>query len=97
MISLTNNTRIERESQEKLLGVISDDKLKFKKHIDVLCKNANRQIHVLYRFRNVFNIEERDVIHNAFILSNFSYCQIVWHLCDKASICKMEKTQERSL
>ncbi len=69
---LINNTRIERESQVKLLGVIIDDKLKFNKYIDVLCKNANRQINVLYRFRNVFNIEEREVIHNTFILANFN-------------------------
>ncbi len=40
-------------SQVKLLGVIIDDKLKFNKHIDVLCKNSNRQINVLHRFRNV--------------------------------------------
>ncbi len=44
---LINNTRIECESQLKLLGVIIDDNLKFNKHIDVLCKNANRQINVL--------------------------------------------------
>ncbi len=48
-------------------------------------------------FRNVFNIEEREVIQNTFVLANFNYCPIVWLFCDKASICKMEKTQERAL
>ncbi len=62
---------------------------------NIICKNPNRQIHVLHRFRNVFSIEEREVIHNTFILANFNYCVIVWHFCDKASIYKMEKTQER--
>ncbi len=33
------------------------DKLKFKKHIDVLCKNVDIQTKVLYKFRNVFNID----------------------------------------
>ncbi len=94
---LINNTRIECESQEKLLGVIIDDKLKFNKHIDILCKNANKQINVLYRFRNGFNFEEREVIHNTFILANFNYCPIVWYFHDKDSIRKMEKTQERAL
>ncbi len=83
---LINNTRIERESQVKLLGVIIDDKLKFNKHINVLCENA-------YRFKNVFNIEEKEDIHNTFILANCNYCPIVW----QASINKMEKTQERAL
>ncbi len=33
-----NNTSIERESQIKLLWITIDDKLKFNKHIDILCK-----------------------------------------------------------
>ncbi len=56
-----------------------EDKLKFNKHIGVLCKKAFRQINVLYRFRSVFNIAEREVIHNTFILANFNYCPPVWH------------------
>ncbi len=46
-------------------------------------KNANRKTNVFYRFRNVSNIETREVIHNTFI---------VWHFCDKTSIRKMEKS-----
>ncbi len=38
---LINNSRIECESQVKLLGVIINDKLKLNKHIDVLYRNAN--------------------------------------------------------
>ncbi len=38
---LINNTTFEHESQIKLLGVIIDYNLKFKKHMDVLCMNAN--------------------------------------------------------
>ncbi len=37
-----NDTRIERDSQIKLLGITIDDKLKFDKHIDILFKNATR-------------------------------------------------------
>ncbi len=92
-----NDTRIERESQIKLLGITIDDKLKFNKHIDTLCKNAARQINVLYRFRGIFDIKEREIIHNTFILSNFNYCPLVWHFCDKSSTKKIEKAQERAL
>ncbi len=77
--------------------VIIDDMFKFNEHIDVLCKNANRQINLLYRFRNVFNIDEREVIHNTFILAKFNYCPIVWHFFDTASMHKMRKTQEKDL
>ena len=36
-------------------------------------------------------------IFNAFILSNFNYCPIVWHFCGTGSMRKMEKIQERAL
>ncbi len=52
-----NGTRIESESQIKLLGITIDDKLKFNKHIDILCKNAARQINVLYRFSGIFDLK----------------------------------------
>ncbi len=45
---LIHNTRIEWESEVKLLGIIIDDKFKFNKHIDILCKNVNKQIKVVY-------------------------------------------------
>ncbi len=72
-----NDTRIERESQIKLLGTTIDDKHKFDKHIDILCKNAARQINVLYRFSGIFDIKEKELIHNTFILANFNYCPFV--------------------
>ncbi len=63
-----NDTRIERGSQIKLLWITIDDKLKFNKHIDILCKNAARQINVLYRFSGIFDLKETEVMHNTCIL-----------------------------
>ncbi len=56
-----------------------------------------QQINVLYKFSGIFNIKEREVIHNTFILSNFNYRPHVRYFCDKSSTRKMEKTQERAL
>ncbi len=61
----------------KLLGITNDDKLKFNEHIDILCKTAARQINVLYRFSCVFDINEREVIHNTCKLAHIYYCPLV--------------------
>ncbi len=37
-------------------------------------ENAARRINVLYRFSGIFDINEREVIHNNLILTNFNYC-----------------------
>ncbi len=62
-----------------------------------ICKKAARQINILYRFSGIFDINEREVIRNTFILANFNYCPLVWHFCVKSSTRKIEKTQERAL
>ncbi len=72
--------KIKRGSEIKLLSIRIDKKLKFDKHVDILCKKAERQINVMYRFEGICDVEEMEVIYNTFIWSNFNYCLIVCHL-----------------
>ena len=88
---------IKPERCVKLLGVYIDDKLKFHDHVSHICRQAAKQISVLRRFSNILSEKEKLQIFNAFILSNFNYCPLVWHLCGPTLSFKMEKTQERAL
>ncbi len=88
---------IERERHVKLLGITIDDRLKFDIQITNMCCRASKQLNVLYRFKNIFNVEEKKIIYNSFILANFNYCPIVWHFCGVMMTRKMEKIQERAL
>ncbi len=74
----------------KLLGITIDQKLKFDKHIDNLYKNTARQINIMHRFKGIFDLKEREIIYNKFILAHFNYCTMVWHFCGKASTKKIE-------
>ena len=85
------------ESESKLLGVYIDDKLKFHEHVSHICKQAAKQISALRRFSNILNEKEKLQIFNVFILANFNYCPLVWHLCGQTDTRKMEKVQERAL
>ncbi len=51
----------------------------------------------MYRFKGVFDLKERQIIYNTFILSNFNYCPIIWHFCGKTCTKKIEAIQERAL
>ena len=92
-----NNTEIKRNESVKFLGITIDDKLKFDVHVTNLCIKAGTQLNVLYRFKNVFNIEERKIVYQTFVLSNFNYCPIVWHFCSIQMMRKLEYIQERAL
>ncbi len=44
---------------ETVLGMT---KLKFDKHVDKLCKIAALQLNVLYKFRGIFDIKEKEIM-----------------------------------
>ena len=45
----------------------------------------------------MLDVESRLAIFKAFIISNFNYCPIVWHFCEKVNASKMERIQKRAL
>ncbi len=51
-------------------------------------------INVLYRCNGIFDITEREVVHNTFFMANFNYCQLVWHVCDTSSTRKIKEIQK---
>ncbi len=55
-----HSTLIPCNNEVKLLGITIDDKLKFDKQVDILCKNAARQLNVLYRFKGIFDLKDRE-------------------------------------
>ena len=63
---------------EKILGVYFDNKLNFNTHLTKLCKKASQKLHALARVSNVMSINQRKMIMNAFIRSQFSYCPLIW-------------------
>ena len=88
---------MQSESSVNILGIDIDEKLTFTSHINKICRKAGRQVNVLRRLSHMLDVESRLAIFKAFIISNFNYCPIVWHLCGKVNTSKMERIQERAL
>ena len=85
------------EHSVKLLGVHIDDKLKFDVHISELCRKTSYQLNALSRLSKHLSYQGRLNVYNAYILSNFNYCGIVWHFCDQVNTLKLEKLAKRAL
>ena len=45
----------------------------------------------------LLSIENRACIYNAFLASNVSYCNTVWHFCSNRSLYKLEKAHKQAL
>lgn len=97
-ISLNLNETVIHSSKElKLLGITLDNELCFNKHIEKLQVQASRQINVLYRLSRVLTLPCKIKIMDAFIMSNFNYCSIVYHHCNVGDAKKLEKLMKRAL
>ena len=83
---------IPSTSEVKLLGITIDNELKFKKHIDELCRKASYKLHALQRIRKYLSVDKARILANAFIDSQFNYAPLIWMFAGKTLIKKICKT-----
>ena len=81
----------------KLLGIHIDNKLQFKYHVDLKCQKASGKLKALRRIRPYLSVKTAKALCNAFILSNFNYCPLIWMRFDKASNSLLDKIHRKSL
>ena len=55
-----NNTEMKNSSKEKILGIIINNKLKFKNHVKYLCEKASKKIRALPRLTNYLNNSKKN-------------------------------------
>ena len=91
------NEKICASKEIKLLGVTIDNDLKFKSHIQNLCAKANNKTCALRRIRSHLPLNKAKIIFNSYILSNFSYCPLIWMFCNKKENNIINNTHKRAL
>ena len=96
-ITLGNDTVLFSESCVKVLGVMIDERLNFSEHVSSLCNKTARQLNALACISKYIDVPSRKMIYNSFIVSNITYCALVWHFCGKVNNGKIEKINERAL
>ena len=90
-------SKIESSTEITLLGVKIDKQLKFKSHIEELCRKAAYKLHALCRIRKYLTIEKAKLLAYAFINSQFTYAPLIWMFAGKSSIAKICKIHFRTL
>ena len=71
------NDIIKNKDSQKLLGITINSKLNFDEHVNNICKKTNQKLNALSRIAYYMSFDQRKLILNAFILSQFSYCPLV--------------------
>ena len=88
-----NNFIFNNSNEEKILGITIDNKVTFKGHIEILCRNAAQKMGALSRLLNHLSDSQKRSIPN----SQFNYCPLIWMFCSRTSNDMINKIHEQAL
>ena len=88
---------MKSSSEVKLLGVTIDKQLSFYPHVMAIRKHASSKTKALMRIKNYLSDAQANVLVNAFILSAFNYCPLIWMFCSKMAHNLINSTHRRIL
>ena len=92
-----NQKEIKAVAKFKFLGIEIHGKLNFNHHINNICKSASHQLNAIIRLKHLLGIKEKKRLVNAFLMSNFNYCSLVWNFSSVQSLNKIEILLKRAL
>ena len=92
-----NNVPIKMVSEAKFLGVILDDKLTWKSHINAIKSKMSRYVGILYRIKFHVPLKVRIMIYHSFVQSHLNYCCLVWGFACKSSINSIFTKQKKAM
>ena len=81
----------------ELLGITLHKNINFKRHIQNICQKANNKTKALLHTRTFRNLEQGQVLAEAYISRNFRYCPLISMFCAKISDNLIVKTHCRTL
>ena len=92
-----NNVQVQRANQQRHLGIILDEKLNFKSHIDKVLTKASKGIAVTKRLRNSLLRKSLITIYKAIIRPHLDYGDILYDQPNNATFCqKIESFQYKA-
>ena len=94
---MIDNERIGETCKTKFLGVIIDNKLTWKDHINYISGKIARGIGVIIKARKYLNKDTLLCLYYSFIYPNLTYCNQVWGNTCKTYIEKIIIQQKRAI
>ena len=92
-----NNIQVERTSYQKHLGLLLDEKLNFKQHVDSAILKINKGISVIKKLRHSLPQKSLLTIYKAFLQPLVDYGDIIYDQPQNESFCeKIESVQYRA-
>ena len=92
-----SNIQVERASHHKHRGILLDEKLNFKQHIDTTILKINRGISAIKKLRHILPQKSLMTIYKAFLRPLIDYGDIIYDQPQNESFCeKLESVQYKA-
>lgn len=88
---------ITRCSNTKFLGVLVDENLNWKPHIDSIRKKISKSIGILYKTRFLLNKSLLKILYFSFVHSHLSYGNIAWASTFKSKLYQLYRHQKHAI
>ena len=91
------NTVISSVKRVKLPGVHIDGRLDFEYQVRQICKKTSKKYTLYLMVCKYIDQNKRRMLMNALIISQFSYCPLVWMFHSRNTENRVNKVHERAL
>ena len=92
-----DGTEIERVETMKYLGIIIDDRLRFKDHCDYMLKKIGKKTSFLNRIGSSISAYTRCTVYKTIIAPHFEYCATLLIDMGETQLSKLQKAQNRAM
>ena len=79
------------------MGITIGSELKFDSHVKSMCKKASQKLNALSKVAYQLNFNQRKLLMNPFITSQFFYAAIVWMFHSRKQNHRINRIHERAL
>ena len=92
-----SNTKIERKTSERFLGVIMDENLNWNAHRAALATKISRNAAIMFKLRGTIPQKILRTLYFSFIQSHLCFCPSVWGLGSRNSLVKIFSAQKKAI
>ena len=75
---IINETEITQVTHVKFLGVLVDEKINWKEHINLVCNKVARSLCVIRKISGLVNQDCLLTLYFSLIYPHLTYCNVVW-------------------
>jgi hypothetical protein len=81
----------------KLLGILLDEHLSFKYHIDALCSKISKSLYIINRAKNLLPTSCLLTLYYALVQSHLNYCSTIYGSATKTRLQKLVLKQKQAI